>query len=222
MATPAGTAVPETFAELYRQIGNVPMERIRMQPPPGTATEEDVIAELDRADKRLCELVDGVLVEKAMGTREGLLGGLLGHFLWQFLEEHDLGLVLGADGPIRLRLGLVRIPDVCFISWGRLPGGQLPDEAIASVVPELAVEVLSEGNTKAEMERKLGDYFAAGVKLVWLVQPKTETATAYTSPAKGKRVGKEQVLGGGEVLPGFRLPLKDLFARARRRQRKSR
>jgi Uma2 family endonuclease len=212
----------ETFADLLRRIGNVSPERIPLHPPPGTATEKDVAAALDGPDKRLYELVDRVLVEKTMGTKEGLLAGLIVYFFWGFLDENDLGLVVGADGPVRLQLGLVRIPDVSFISWERLPGGELPDKAIAPVVPDLAVELLSEGNTKAEMERKLRDYFEAGVRLVWHIQPKTQTALAYTSATKARRIGKDQALDGGEVLPGFRLPLKELFTRARRRQRKSR
>jgi Uma2 family endonuclease len=212
----------ETFADLLHQLGDVPLERIRLRPAPGTATEKDVIAALDGPDKHICELVDGVLVEKAVGTKEGLLAGLIAHFLWDFLEEDDLGVVVPGDGPLRLRIGLVRVPDVSFISWDRLPGGALPDDPIAAVVPDLAVEVLSKSNTKAEMDRKLRDFFGAGVRLAWFVQPKTETALAYTSPAKVRRIGKEGSLDGGAVLPGFTLSLRELFARARRRQRKSR
>ncbi len=222
MATVTETGAPETMAELLGQIGDVPLHRIRMRPAPGTATEGDVVAALEAADKRLCELVDGVLVEKAMSTKEGLLASVISHFLWDYLEENDLGVVLGADGAVRLRFRLVRIPDVSFLPWERLPGGELPDEAVASVAPALAVEVLSEGNTPAEMGRKLKDYFEAGVKLAWVIDPKTETATAYTSPGRARPVAKDGVLDGGKVLPGFSLPLKDVFARLRRRKRKSR
>ena len=222
MATVTAVESPETMAELLRQIGEVPLSRLPLRPPMGTATERDVIDALGRADKRLYELVDGYLVEKAMGTKEGLLASFLAHLLWAFLEENDLGVVLGADGPVRLRLRLVRIPDVCFIPWERLPGGELPDETIAGVVPTLAVEVLSEGNTKSEMDRKLKDYFGAGVRLVWLIDPRSETATVYTSPTKSRVVAKEGSLEGERVVPGFSLPLKELFARSRRRRRKSR
>jgi Uma2 family endonuclease len=129
---------------------------------------------------------------------------------------------LPGDIAVRLKIGLVRIPDVCFISWDRLPGGELPDEAIAGVIPNLAVEVLSKSNTPKEMERKLREYFKAGVQLVWLVDPKTQTARVYSSPTKVRRISKDQALDGGEVLPGFVLPLKELFNRGRRRKRKSR
>lgn len=212
----------ETVADLVKRLGAIPLERIRLRPALGTATEEDVVAALEAPRKRICELVDGVLVEKPVGTKESLLGLLIGHFLLAFLEENDFGLALGADGPVRLQLGLVRIPDVCFISWERLPGGELPEAPIAPVVPDLVIEVLSAGNTKAEMDRKLREYFQAGVRLAWLVQPRTQTAEVYTSPKKLRRVGKEQALDGGDVLPGFRLPLKQLFTRARRRRGGSR
>jgi Uma2 family endonuclease len=222
MSTVPATEAPETLADVLRRIGGVPPERIRARPAPGTATERDVIAALEAADKRLYELVDGVLVEKVMSTKEAQLALFLAADMLLHAEEHDLGIVLGADGALRLLPGLVRVPGISFLAWDRLPGGALPDEPIAGVVPDLAVEVLSEGNTRAEMERKLQDYFKAGVRLVWIIQPKTETAAAYTSPTKSRRVGKEQALEGGDVLPGFSQSLKELFARARRKKRKSR
>jgi Uma2 family endonuclease len=222
MATVTEAGTHENLAELLEQLGQVPLNRIRTHPALGTATEEDVVAALEGANKRLYELVDGVLVEKDMGTKESLLATLIGHFLWSFLEENDLGIVFGSDGAVRLRLGLVRLPDVCFISWERLPEGELPEAAVAPIVPDLVVEVLSEGNTEAEMDRKRKEYFEAGVRLVWIIQPKNHTAVVYTTPKKARRLGKDQALEGGDVLPGFSIPLKELFSRARRRQRKSR
>jgi Uma2 family endonuclease len=219
MATVETAVTPETLADLFKRIGKIPLERIPLRPGPGKATEEDVIAALERVDKRLYELVDGVLVEKPMGKREGLFSALVGHFLLDFLEENDLGVVLGADGPIRLRLGLVRIPDVCFIHWEKLPEGELSDESISSVIPDLAIEILSPSNTKSEMKRKLKDYFEAGVRLVWFIQPKTETAEVYTSPTNVRQIPREGILYGEDILPGFSLPLKKLFARLKRRPR---
>jgi Uma2 family endonuclease len=206
----------ETLADLVKQLGDIPLERIRLRPAPGTATEEDVVAALEAPRKRICELIDGVLVEKAVGTKEGLLAGIILHLIWDFLDRHDLGVAMPGDSAVRLKLGLLRIPDVCFISWDRLPRGELPDEAIASVVPDLAVEVLSKRNTRPEMRRKLREYFQAGVRLAWLIQPRTQTAEVYTSPTKVRRVGKDQVLDGGDVLPGFTLSLKRLFSRGRK------
>lgn len=86
---------------------------------------------------------------------------------------------------------------------------------------DLAVEVISEANTKKEMERKLREYFTAGVRLVWLIYPKTRTVEVYTSATECRRVRHDQTLDGGDVLPGFELPLRKLFARANgRRQAK--
>jgi Uma2 family endonuclease len=217
----SATVVRVTMKDVLKQLGNVPPQRVWMRPYPGTATEKDVLRIRASDEKRLCELIDGVLVEKAMGSQEGLVEMILGYLLLQFVDKHDLGLVLGASGMLRILPNQVRIPDVSFISWDRLPEGKLPPEPIARLAPDLAVEVLSPSNTKKEMERKLNDYFMAGVRLAWLIDPATQTAEVYTSPNEVHRVGKNQALDGGDVLPGFRLPLKQLFARAERRKKKS-
>jgi Uma2 family endonuclease len=206
----------DNFAELMEQLGGVPLERILMQPPPGTATEKDVLAAERLPRKRLCEPVDGVLVEKAIGIRESMLAAFWVHRIHDFLGENPRDIVLGADGMIRTFPGQVCIPDVRLISWERLPGDEVPNQGISRIVPNLAVEVLSPSNTKAEMARKLRDYFAAGVELAWVIDPKTQTAKSYTSPDKFVSIGKAGGLDGGSVLPGFRLPLKQLFASLRR------
>jgi Uma2 family endonuclease len=203
---------PENLAELLERLGDVPLARIRTQPPPGTATEKDVLAARDALDKRLCELVDGVLVEKTVGAEESVFAMAIGQLLLNFVRSRNLGVVLGPDGMLRILPKQVRIPDVCFISWDRLPGRKFPKKPIPHLAPNLAVEVLSASNTKKEMERKLRDFFAAGVELVWLVQPKTQTAEAYTSPVEKRHIGKEESLDGGTVVPGFSLPLEEIFA----------
>jgi len=203
-----------TLAELLHRLGDVPLERIRLPPAPGTARERHVLDALEAIDKRLYELVDGVLVEKAMGTKEALLAGIILHWMWNFLDKEPLGKAFGADGAMRLMPGLVRIPDVSFVSDERLHGKALRRGRIAGLVPDLAVEVLSESNTKGEMRRKLRDYFISGVRLVWFVDPKTETAEVYTAPDQKKRVGKRGVLDGEDILPGFTLSLPELFAKA--------
>jgi Uma2 family endonuclease len=215
--------VPLVFnnmAEVMERIGDIPLARIRMRPPPGTATEEDVLAAWAGPNRRLCELVDGVLVEKAVGLREALLAGEVIRMLGNFNNEKDLGVVLGADGMIRLEPGLVRIPDVSFIPWEVIPGEKVGDEAMSPYIPSLAVEVLSPSNTKKEIERKLRDYFLAGVRLVWVIEPKTETARAYTSPTEFRRIAKSGNLQGRDVLPGFSLPLAEVFAAATRRHKR--
>jgi len=131
-----------TLADVLKKLGDISPSRLRMYPAPGTATERDVLHLLDH-ENRLCELVDGTLVEKPMGILESCLAGLIIRLLGNFVEDHDLGIVTAPDGTLRLLPGLVRIPDVAFISWNQLPDRKYPNEPIASLIPELAVDVLS-------------------------------------------------------------------------------
>src|SRR5438067_3818469 len=101
----------DTLQDLLDRLGDIPLKRVRFHPAPGTATEADVLV-LIEGEKRLFELVDGVLVEKAMGYYESLLAGILIRLLGAFLEEHDLGFLLPADGALEMLPDLVRIPDV--------------------------------------------------------------------------------------------------------------
>ena len=151
----------ENAAELVKRLGNIPLEGICFKPPPGTATLRDLREALCRSD-RLYELVDGTLVEKAMGLSESMVALLLARKIGNFAEEHDLGMPAGADGTVQLLKGLVRIPDVAFFCWDKLPGRVLPSKPIPDLAPDLAVEVLSASNTPAEMQRKLREYFLSG------------------------------------------------------------
>jgi Uma2 family endonuclease len=209
MAAPA--AVLETVADLVEQLGGIPLQRIRMRPLPGTATEQDVL-DVESRENRLCELVDGVLVEKAMGIRESILAIALGGYLRDFTRPRNLGLIAGEGGMMRLSSGLVRIPDVAFVSWDRLPGRRVPSAPIPHLAPDLAVEVLSQSNTEKEMDRKLREYFAAGVILVWFVDPRSRTVTVYTAVDQCVVLDETQTLDGGSVLPGFCLLVRELFA----------
>lgn len=206
-----------TFADLLDELGGISPSRVRLRPTPGKATEKDVIR-IEAQENRLFELVDGVLVEKAMGARESFLATHISFLLKVFLQNNDLGAVLGADGMLRLRPRLVRIPDVSFISWDQILGGEFPEEPIPDLYPDLAVEVLSPSNTPREIERKLSEYFAAGCRLAWIVDPKTRTADVYTSSDDCQHLRPTQSLDGGDVLPGFKLSLKELFASTRRRR----
>ena len=200
-----------TLADLLDRLGRVPLERIRFHPPPGTATERDVL-EIAAREDRLCELVDGVLVEKPMGYGESILALFLGRMLGNFVAPRNLGHVTGEQGMLRLFPGLVRIPDVAFASWNRFPQRRWTGEPIPALVPDLAVEVLSESNTPAEMSIKIGEYFSAGVQLVWLVDPSLRTATVFTAADNSVTLHEQDTLDGGTVLSGFTLSLRELFA----------
>lgn len=204
------TGAIETVADLLTQLGSIAPQRVRFRPLPGTATEKDVL-DIQAREDRLCELVDGVLVEKGMGFRESFLAIALSATLWGFVKPRNLGLVTGEAGMVRLASGLVRIPDVAFISWDRLPGRRVPSEPIPGLAPDLVVEVLSESHTEAEMARKRREYFATGVRLVWFVDPMTRTVAVYTTVDQSTLLQVDQNLEGGAVLPGFALPLQELF-----------
>lgn len=209
--------------ELLEHLGDISPRRIRLRPAPGSARERHVIA-IHKREQRLYELVEGVLVEKVTGYEESSLACDLIYYLKHFLSEHDLGNVAGADGALRLMPGMVRIPDVSFISWDRLPERRIPSKALPELTPDLAVEILSEGNTPGEMDRKMRDYFFAGTRLVWYIDPARRTVRVYTSPDQCVELTERQTLEGGAVLPGFALPLTQLFARlpkAKGRRKKS-
>jgi Uma2 family endonuclease len=207
------TSSPEirTLGDLLERLGDVPPQRVRYYPRPGEATEADVVA-IDAHEDRLCELIDGVLVEKPMGYWESLVAGAILAALRAFVVPRKLGLVTGEAGMVRLCPGQVRIPDVAYVSRERVPGVRGAREPIPHLVPDLAVEVLSESNTQAEMARKRREYFEAGVRLVWLVDLDDRTVTVFTGPEESTTVDQNQILDGGDVLPGFTLPLAGLFA----------
>jgi Uma2 family endonuclease len=202
-----------TLADFVASLGGIPLERIRVSPPFGTATEEDVI-EVERQTGIACELIDGTLVDKTMGYFESFLAVQIIMRLTAFVETHDLGIVLGEGGTLKILPRQVRVPDICFISWDRFPGRKLPAEPMPALAPDLAIEVLSAGNAEGEMRRKLDDYFSAGVRLVWYIDPRTRSAKSYTAEDRCVDVDESGSLSGGDVLPGFDLPLRELFAKA--------
>jgi Uma2 family endonuclease len=206
----AAVAEELTLADVLQQLGGISPRRVRFRPAPGTATEEDVVKIRDR-ERRLFELIDGVLVEKFTGYWESVLAIELAGLLRDFINRRKLGTLAGEAGMLRLSPGLVRIPDLSFISRARLADHRRARAPILPLAPDLAIEVLSEGNTPREMARKVSEYFASGCRLVWLVDPRTRTVDVYTSVAKPIVLTEKQTLTGGDVLPGFRLPLRKLF-----------
>jgi Uma2 family endonuclease len=200
-----------TMQDLLDRLGNVPASRVRMQPHPGTATEKDVVSVNDH-DNRTCELIDGTLVEKGMGFGESVVAAILIALLEPFVRERGLGVVSGPDGTMKFKIGLVRAPDVAFISRSQMRRKKVAHTPIPQVIPDLAIEIISKSNTRREMERKRTEYLAAGVKLVWMIDRRARRATVYTSADQATVIPESGQLNGGDVLPGFVLSLKWLFA----------
>lgn len=212
LGTARDTGYP-TLADVWVRAGQVPLDRIMMSPEPGTATEEDAADSRRKWDKN-CELVNGILVDKAMGWYECQIAAALSYFLHVYLDARPIGIVAVGDSPHKTIAFNVRKPDVAFVSFARLPGGKTPRKKVLPLAPDLAVEVLSEGNTTAEMDTKLKEYFAAGVTLVWYIEPDLRSARAFMAVDTWEDIRPDGILRGGEVLPGFELPLTKLFEKA--------
>lgn len=205
-------ALATTWEQRLNDLGNVPASRVRSNPAPGTATVDD-LTRLRNTERKLYELVDGTLVEKSMGWQESLLAGILLHWLHGYLDLHRIGVATGADGMTRLFGETVRGPDVAFFAWNRMPNGQIPTDPIPDLVPNFVIEVLSTGNTYAEMSRKRREYFQAGVELLWMVDHRTRTVTAFRTALEATVYSEDKIIDGGNVLPGWQVNIAELFSR---------
>lgn len=203
-------AVSATLADRIEELGHIASKRLRLSPAPGTATLNDLAAANSNGSP-LCELIDQTLVEKAMGYEASVVAAMILRLLGNFVAPRRLGLVSGADGMFQLLNSTVRAPDVAFVSLGRLPLGRIPAEAFPALAPDLAVEVLSPGNTKAEMSRKRIEYFHSGTRLFWMVDCANRSVAVYTSPSAVRVLKEEDTIDGGEVLPGFSHTVSEFF-----------
>ena len=199
-----------TPAELRDRFGAIPPGRVVTVPAPGTATVADWEAANRRGDG-LYELIDATLVRKAVSDLSSWLGTKLARLLGNFAEDRGLGYVHGADGFFDLPDGL-RAPDASFTRLADRPHG-LRERGYSDVPPALVAEALSPGNTRREMALKRRIYFSVGVDLVWEADPLARTVTVWTAPDESAALiaGAGDVLTGGSVLPGFSVPLADLF-----------
>lgn len=198
-------------AELAARVGDVPLRRIRMDdPPPGAATEADVARLRDQED-RLYELIDGVLVEKAMSDISSILAAELIILLGNYVKPRRLGWILAPDGYYRLFGTRVRAPDVSFARRNQRPDGRPLKRGYAKVAPALAVEIFSPGNTENEIACKRSEFFAAGTELFWVVYPDREEIHVWTGPDHHTALRRGDTLDGGSVLPGFTVRVDQIF-----------
>lgn len=199
---------PRTVADLLEELGQIPAERIRLQPAPGTATEEDLL------QTRRCELIDGTLVEVAVGFFESRLAFVLGYLIEQYLKTNPIGFAVGADAYTRLEGVGIRVPDVAVYLWSRLPERKVPRVSVASTIPHLAVEVISPSNTRKELMRKRQEFLERGTELFWLVDPRKQTVEITSAEGRETLLTINDTLSGEPVLPGFRVKIADWFGEA--------
>ena len=176
----------------------------------------EFLQSVEREGKRY-ELVEGIIHEMPGGTGgdHGEVTGDLFGVVWNFVHQHKLGRLTAAETCYTLYKNpdgkdTVRCPDIGFVSIERapqpLPPGYVP------FAPDLAVEVISPGNDANDMHNKVLDYLRYGTRLVWLVYPDSQTVVVHTK-AGAKTLLSDDTLDGGEVLPGFNLPVRDIFPR---------
>jgi len=159
------------------------------------------------------ELVKGELVQMTpAGGQHGTVAGRLLTFLGHFILTHQLGEVMAAETGYKLvnDPDTVRAPDISFISKDRLPAGPAP-EGYWPFAPDLAVEVVSPGDTSQEVQAKVSEYLSAGTRLVWVVYPKTRNVVEYLPGGEAHVLSEDDWLDGRDVVPGFRCRIRDLF-----------
>lgn len=165
-------------------------------------------------DEPLYEVVNGQRRElEPIGAYETALASVLSRVLGSFVDEHKLGLVVTETlFVLNTEQKLQRRPDVAFVSYPRWPDKTVPRAEAWNVIPDLAVEVVSPTNLAEDIDSKLTDYFAAGVQQIWVVYPESRRVYVYESPTRLAGLAERDELEGGDVLPGFRLQVADLFA----------
>jgi len=183
-----------------------------MASPSLLASEAEIV--LIAQDSPLYEIIDGQRVDlPPMSAYATWLASRLHGRLWPYVEDRGLGtsvtemlFVLDAERDLRRR------PDVAFVSTIRWPlGSMLPRTGDWVVVPDLVVEVISPNDAFKDVLAKLREYFQYGVRVVWVVAPEEQQVYVYDTPAHVRILTVQNELLGGEVVPGFRLPLARLF-----------
>ncbi len=165
-------------------------------------------------DKRL-ELSEGRLIElQSSGVKHGNIAYRIGLLMGIFAEPRNLGEFMTADAGYILDTGTgkstVRAPDLGFVSMERVPEGGLPAKYMP-FAPDLAVEVVSPNDTPSEVEEKIDEYLQAGTRMVIVVHPKNKTIYVYTPDHTRRRLTLDDVLDGGDVLPGFSAHVRQIF-----------
>jgi Uma2 family endonuclease len=186
---------------------------VRMKQPSGRNTRPITGAELfAMGDIGPSELVRGeVIHHMPTGHPHGFFENMIGALLYIYLKTNPIGRAMSGEVGIYTRRNpdTIRAADVTFISNERLVRAQA--EGYLDVAPELVVEIMSPGNTWSEVQEKLAEYFAVGVLMMWVVDPQLEQIHVYRSPEQVRLLGKQDVLMGEDVLPGFQVALAEIF-----------
>jgi len=176
--------------------------------PAQRATEDDLRA--TPKDGQKYELVDGQIVVSPAGNLQEVVSVRLAALLLAFVDQHNLGNILGSSAGFRLPGGNVRSPDVSFVAKGRYEQDIVPEDW-PDLAPDLAVEVLSPHDRPRVILDKVGEYLQAGVRMVWVIDAKASRAVVYRSLTDAHTVEGAGSLDGEDVLPGFRCGLAEIL-----------
>jgi Uma2 family endonuclease len=161
------------------------------------------------------EIVDGQAEEKEMaGARHGRVVMRLGARLEMHAEQHQLGGIYGPDTTFQIGRN-ERLPDLAFVSAARMPEDGEP-EGLWPIAPDLAIEVISPNDLWEKVQSKVQEYFAAGVRQVWLVSWQQRTVSIYDSPTHVTILTEEDTLTSVALLPDFSCRVSDIFQRPAR------
>ena len=182
-----------------------------------TQSQQDITAadfwELSQADDVHLELIEGVLWSRPLaGWKVGSITSVLTMHIQRYVSHNQSGCVTATGTGYRLAETTVLAPDIGFIRAEQIPD-ELP-EGFIPFAPDLAVEVLSPGNSAGEMSRKVELFFRYGTRLIWVVHPNQRKVDVYHPAEDGATVqflGLDDTITGGDVLPGFSLAIRDLF-----------
>jgi Uma2 family endonuclease len=159
------------------------------------------------------ELVKGELRKMSpSGSEHGAIIINISVLLAQYVRSKKLGVCFGAETGFKIASDpdTVRAPDVAFIQRERIPESGIPKKFWPGA-PDLAVEVLSPGDTRREVDEKVEDWLEAGARAVWVINPKRRSVTVYRSLTDVTRLLEADELDGGEVVPGFRCKVSEIF-----------
>jgi Uma2 family endonuclease len=187
---------------------------VEVKAPPEVTTKELLTAEelWEMGDVGPCELVAGEMVKMTPTSRgHGRIVARLSRILGNFLEDHPLGEVQAGDVGFVVKRDpdTVRAADVMFYTAERL--ADVPDTGFLPIAPDLAVEVISPGDRWSEIQEKMSEYLDAGVRLTWVVDPRTRRVYIYRPGREVRRLAESDVLDGEDVLSGFTMPVGELF-----------
>jgi Uma2 family endonuclease len=157
------------------------------------------------------ELLEGKLVMSPVPANHSTVCGRLLILLGTFVQRHQLGEVYDSNAGFKLAANLLLSPDVAFVSAARRRKVLVAPDKFLRGAPDLAVEVLSPGDRLGQLHRKLDHYFAHGTRLAWLVNWKVEQVHIYTPDSIAALTRPQDVLTGGDVLPGFKCRLSRIF-----------